>query len=394
MNFARPILVAFSLALFAQSTLSLPINASPPRHGPPRNLFAEEAHLRAGLGASPPANIDFNSKVNASAPFNCTRIVRISVSEATKFETLYISSSSTGSCVVRAPLVSDDGDFFLWHWCQFQNNAGGTEVVLRNHKTGKFLAASGGSITCGATTADVHAMWRLDSGLGIDLRPESELDSRPGYIPRLDVNLCQVPKGVRLPLAIQWCTIPKKSKDYPPTSICTQLPGPHCADIQIGGNWNTEDAISVPVGQWIEGGSASTPNDSYETETTYTKAAFTSSTTSFSQSFTVSVEHSFKFMGSGESYTFTSTTAFEMSKTTSRTLTETYDKKHTNKCPSTVCDGTKHATIWQWQMTADVAGETNPLVVTDGGNVIFAWEKPKCPPPLCVDVQCQTCRKG
>ena len=63
MNFARPILVAFSLALFAQSTLSLPINAAPPRLEPPRNLpatlfaggFAFPIHQSADFLAGPTA---------------------------------------------------------------------------------------------------------------------------------------------------------------------------------------------------------------------------------------------------------------------------------------------------------------------------------------------------
>ena len=145
--------------------------------------------------------------------------------------------------------------------------------------------------------------------------------------------------------------------------------------------------------QWTATGTAQTSRDKYTTQTTYSKEFSSSSTTSFSYSFTASIEEGFSFMGASEKTTFTETTAFSVSKTVSQTLGETNGHTFEHYCPEEVCDGKHTANIYLWQMAADVVGKKDPLQVTGGSNVIFAWTAPKCPPPLCIGVQCQECRK-
>jgi len=308
---------------------------------------------------------------------NCQDVVRIRPFLNGSFDTPYIASSPTGSCDVRSQLVSDDGDFFLWHFCQWKTNSGANEVSLRNHKTGTFLATKNqwpsqdGSITCAAMIADNKATWHLTTDSVTNEYFESV--SAVGFL-SVGIDPSKAPIPAHLPLIAKW--------------------GHEAGGGQYMWNvWKVEDAISVPNGQWTATGTAQTSRDKYTTQTTYSKEFSSSSTTSFSYSFTTSIEEGFSFMGESEKTTFTETTAFSVSKTVSQTLGETNGYTFEHYCPEEVCDGKHTANIYLWQMEADVVGKKDPLQVTGGSNVIFAWTAPKCPPPLCIGVQCQECRK-
>jgi len=249
-------------------------------------------------------------------------------------------------------------------------------VNLRNHKSATYLAtikqspSKDGSITCAAKTADNKATWTLK---GSNDQQFFESVSTVGFL-SVDIDPAKAPISAHLPLSAKW------SQEADDLRLVV---------------WKVENAISTPNGQWISQGTAQTSKDKYTTTTTWSDELSSSSTTSFSLAFTISIENGFSFMGLSEKSTYTLTTAFSMSKTVSQTLDETSGQTFEKYCPEEVCDGKHIANIYTWQMTADVSGKKDPLHVTGGSNVIFAWAAPKCPPPLCLpgSVQCQECRK-
>lgn len=169
-----------------------------------------------------------------------------------------------------------------------------------------------------------------------------------------------------------------------------------CQESKASG-WETFDlinAFSEPAGEWVAIGTASSSDDSYTFTVEYSEQLQKSTTTSLSDSFEMSVEESFTFEGiGGEKASYSDTVSASVSDTVSQTLSQKRGETYTHKCPATVCDGQKLVKIYQWKMSANLQnGHQDPLSVMTVGTAVFAWSPPKCPWTVCDDVQCQTCK--
>merc|ERR1711881_198526 len=94
----------------------------------------------------------------------------------------------------------------------------------------------------------------------------------------------------------------------------------------------------------------------------------------------------------GTTISFSGTVAYKVSQTVSWALSVKSGFSYKHTCPQEVCDGKHIARYYQWKMQANVSGYSEPFRVETASFVIFAWDVPKCPPTLCEDVQCQTCK--